>query len=445
MNSQKDIFEHLWFPFTCSSDIKNYPPIIIKKGSGVYLYDKKGNRYLDAIGSWWVSILGHNHPKIKRAIKKQLDKLEHIIMAGFISEPALKLSHLLFDMLPKGITRIFYSDNGSTAVEVALKIALKYWYLKKESRTLFVSLGGAYHGDTLGATSVGSIEDFHIIYHKNFKSFLHTDPPYCYRCPCNLQKETCNAECMESLEKILQQKHHQIAACIFEPILQGACGMRIYPPKVLKRIFAACKKYNIITIADEVATGFGRTGKLFACMHADVVPDIMCLAKGLSGGFLPFAATCVKEHIYNEFCGTFIDGKQLEHGHSFTGNPLGASAACEALSLIKKQNIPYSLSPKMKYFCDRLNEFGNINYIGDIRSIGFVGALEIVKNIKTKEPFPKEDRVCFKISQEAIKNGVLIRPLGNVIYFVPPFIIKEKEIDFMFDIVKKAIKKILKT
>ncbi|HUI90966.1 MAG TPA: adenosylmethionine--8-amino-7-oxononanoate transaminase [Chitinivibrionales bacterium] len=443
MSSRKNTFDHLWFPFTCSQDIEKFPPRVIERGQGVYLYDAKGERYLDAIGSWWVSNLGHGHPRITAAVKKQLDKLEHVLMAGFIAKPALELSRLLAPMLPKGLTRIFYSDDGSTAVEVALKIALQYWAAQGKRRALFVSLAGGYHGDTLGAMSVGDIPAYHSLFHGRFKSQLYTDAPYCYRCPCGKMKETCAAECMTSLEKILAAKGESVAACVFEPMVQGAAGMRIYPAKVLKRIAASCKKYGVLTIADEVFTGFGRTGKLFACEHAGIIPDVMCLAKGLTGGYLPMAATVTNEKIYAAFCGDFRSGRELAHGHSFTGNPLAAAAACEALSIIKEEKIPQSLVSKAAFFRKKLELFDEIEEVGDIRSIGMIAALELVADRKTKKPLPVGKRIPFRIAQKALDKGLLIRPLGNVLYFVPAYIITEDEIEFMMSVTQKSIKEIL--
>jgi adenosylmethionine-8-amino-7-oxononanoate aminotransferase len=443
MNSSADPFNRLWFPFTCADDVRDYPPVVIARGEGVYLFDNKGRRYLDAIGSWWVSVLGHCHPRIIAAVKHQADILEHVLMAGFVSEPALDLSHRLAALLPKDLTRIFYSDDGSTAVEVALKIALQYWAARGAARTAFVSLSGGYHGDTLGAMSVGNIPAYHSLFHRAFKSQWYADAPYCYRCPCGMRKETCGAECMKSLERILDEKGNTIAACIFEPMVQGASGMRVYPAKVLTRLFAACKAHNVLTIADEVATGFGRTGKLFACEYAGVTPDIMCLAKGLTGGCLPMAATVAREDIYAAFCGNHLAGRELAHGHSFTGNPLAAAAACETLAIIREEKIPESLGTKIDFIKKGLETFTNIEAVGDIRSIGMIGAIELVADRKTKQPFPPEKRVPFRIAQKALENGVLIRPLGNVLYFVPPYIITEDQITFMVDVTAKALRDVL--
>jgi|WetSurMetagenome_2_1015567.scaffolds.fasta_scaffold00027_18 adenosylmethionine---8-amino-7-oxononanoate aminotransferase len=443
MSSFADPFENLWFPFTCSRDVRDFPPRVITRGEGVFLFDDTGRRYIDAIGSWWVSVLGHRHPRINAAIVAQLDKLEHVLMAGFVSEPALELSRSLASMLPAGLSRIFYSDDGSTAVEVALKVALQYWAAKGEKRTAFVSLDGGYHGDTLGAMSVGNIPSYHSLFHAAFKSQTYADAPYCYRCPCAKVKETCSAECMESLERILAERGESVAACVFEPMVQGAAGMRVYPAKALSRLAAACAKHGVLTIADEVATGFGRTGKRFACEHAGVTPDIMCLAKGLTGGYLPMAATVVREDIYVEFRGDHRAGRELAHGHSFTGNPLAAAAACAALSIFREERIPESLAEKTEHLRTRLREFDAIEEVGDVRHIGMIGAVELVADRKSKSPFPPEKRIPFRIAQKALGKGIILRPLGNVLYFVPPYIITPEQIDVMTEATARSIEEIL--
>ncbi len=412
-------------------------------GAGVYLYDKQGRGYLDAIGSWWVSILGHNHPEITDAVKAQADKLEHVMMAGFVSEPTLRTAELLSGMLPKGLSRIFFSDDGSTAVEVALKVALQYWALKGENRSEFVGLAGAYHGDTLGAMAVGMIPQYHTLFHQRFRKAHFANSPYCYRCPCGLEKQTCNAECMDSLEDIFRERGESIAACIFEPLVQGAAGMRVYPVKVLKRIFALCSKYGILTIADEVAVGFGRTGKLFACEHVKDVPDLMCLAKGLTGGYLPLSATVVKEHIYREFCGAFPSERIFHHGHSFTGNPLASAAAQATLTIIDRERIPQSLEGTMAHFRNALTSLSEFDIVGDIRSAGMIGAVELVKNRATKERLPAESRLAHRIAQRALDLGLLVRPLGDVLYFMPAYVITEDVIDNMFYLARVAIRQTL--
>jgi adenosylmethionine-8-amino-7-oxononanoate aminotransferase len=445
MSYGETIEKNLWFPFTVTGDIKTYPPLIIQRGKGVYLYDDKGKSYIDGISSWWVNILGHCNPVISEAIREQALTLEHVLMAGSISNTTLKLTGILASMLPRGVQRIFYSDNGSTAVEVALKIALQYWALKKSQKTDFVTLQGAYHGDTLAAMSVGAIAQFHELFHTRFKKQHYAQGPYCYRCPAGKIRETCNAECMDSLKTILEQHHSAIAACIFEPMVQGAAGMRVYPAKVLQKIFSICKEFNVLTIADEVAMGFGRTGRMFACEHAGVIPDIMCVAKGLTGGYLPMAATAVKEFLFDEFRGDFLSGTVLYHGHSYTGNPLASAAAVATLEILIREKIPQSMHGLIDHFQAALvKTFQDVPCIGDIRFCGMVGALELVKNRDTKEPYRYEERIPFHICRKALEYGLLIRPLGNVIYFIPPYIITREEIDTMVSITGRSIEEIVK-
>ncbi|MBN2187968.1 MAG: adenosylmethionine--8-amino-7-oxononanoate transaminase [Chitinispirillaceae bacterium] len=436
-------FSRLWMPFTSYRDMLNYPPLIIERGRGIYVYDQAGREYIDGVGSWWTSIFGHCHPHITAAVKKQLDKIEHVHMAGFVSEPALRLSHLLGGLLPKEFTRIFYSDDGSTAVEVALKIALQYHALRGGRANEFIGLGGGYHGDTLGAVSVSGIPDFHWIFHDRFKKQHLTDAPYCYRCPKDRTPDTCHAKCMDSLEEIITKRRGKIAACIFEPMVQGAAGMRSYPVKVLKRIFALCEEHKILTIADEVFTGFGRTGKLFACEYAGKVPDIICLAKGLTGGYLPMGATAVKEHVFEEFKGGPADGRILCHGHSFTGNPLAAAAACASMELIRELDIPASLDKSIIRLKKDLESFREYPIVGDVRSIGMIGAIEFIRDRKSKEPFPASDRFAFTIARKALDHGLLVRPLGDVLYFIPALIITKEQMDVMFSALHRSIKDIL--
>jgi adenosylmethionine---8-amino-7-oxononanoate aminotransferase len=441
--TDKNLFDKLWMPFTYYQDTLDCPPVVIERGKGIYVYDKAGREIIDGVGSWWVSIFGHCHPLITAAVKEQLDKIEHILMAGFVSEPALRLSHLLAGLLPRELTRIFYSDDGSTAVEVALKIAIQYHALRGSNACEFVGLGSGYHGDTLGAISVSTIPTYHSLFHERFKKNHSVDSPYCYRCPQGKQPLTCNAECMDSLETIFEEHRGSIAACIFEPMVQGAAGMRVYPAKALKKIFALCEQYNILTIADEVAVGFGRTGKLFACEHAQRVPDIICLAKGLTGGYLPMGVTAVKEHIFEEFKGGPGSGRILCHGHSFTGNPLAAAAACASMALIRDLDIPASLDKLIGRFKNGLESFREYAVVGDVRSIGLIGAIEFVRDNKSKEPFPASYRFALSVVRKALEHGLLVRPLGDVLYFIPAFIITGEQVDAMFSILHQSIKDVL--
>ncbi|MBN1308810.1 MAG: adenosylmethionine--8-amino-7-oxononanoate transaminase [Chitinispirillaceae bacterium] len=440
MRSSK-AFDHLWMPFTSWRDAIDYPPLVIESASGVYLYDREGKSYIDGTGSWWSSLFGHGHPVITAAVRKQLERMEHVMMAGCISEPTLHLIELLSLLLPEGTSRIFLSDDGSTAVEAALKMALQYHALNgKCDRTRFVSLGGGYHGDTLGAMSVGSIPHYHALFHHCFKKALFTDPPYCYRCPCGRESSTCAAQCMNSLEKLFDEHHSTIAAFIFEPMVQGAAGMRIYPSAVLERCFALCKKFGILTIADEVATGFGRTGTMFACEHAHVVPDIMCLAKGLTGGYLPLAVTAVSETIFDAFKGDAFSNRTFEHGHTFTGNPLASAAACASIDLMHEYRIPASLTTRSSQLAELLQGFYRYDIVGDVRTLGMVGAIELVADRSTKERLPAQKRIPFSVCRKALAKGLLIRPLGNVIYFMPPYITTEEQLERVVGLTHESLK-----
>jgi len=440
MQSPK-LSDHLWMPFTSWQDTIDYPPIIVKRGSGIYLYDQNDTPIIDGVGSWWVSLFGHNHPAISSAVKEQLEQLEHVMMAGCVSEPTLRMIEQLSLLLPEGLTKIFLSDNGSTSVEVAMKIALQYHLQTgNERRRRFISFTGDYHGDTLGAQSVGNIPQYHHQFHQMFKKEFFTDPPNCFRCPCGKNKQSCSAECMDSFEKLLEEHHDEIAAFIFEPMVQGAVGMRIYPPKVLQRCFELCKKWTILTIADEVAMGFGRTGKMFACDHAGVVPDIMCLAKGLTAGYLPIAATVVGDRLFEAFKGDAFSGKTFEHGHTYTGNPLASAACCAALTLLKEINVPESLMPLSRQQEKLLASFAPYPIVGDIRTLGMVGAMELVIDKNTKERLPAQKRVTFTICRNALKRGLLIRPLGDVIYLMLPYNTTEEQLSHIGEIMHEAFR-----
>jgi adenosylmethionine-8-amino-7-oxononanoate aminotransferase len=428
-------------PFTAHQDHADYPPVVMSRGAGIYLYGADGKRYIDAIGSWWVSALGHCNPKTSEAVRAQLDKLEHMSMAGFISEPTLELAEILGELLPKRLTKIFFSDNGSTAVEVALKIALQCHALRGSGRREIVALGGGYHGDTLGAVSAGSIPAFHGLFHERFKGQRFTDEPYCFRCPARMPSpQDCGAECMDSLSKILGEIGERVAACVFEPMVQGAAGMRVYPAKVLRKIFDICRRHGVLTIADEVATGLGRTGEMFACDHAGVTPDIMCIAKGMTGGFLPIAATAVSGEIYEEFKGSRLSPeKTFYHGHTFTGNPLASAAAVAHIKQLVDAGLPRSAEPVAKHFFESIMKFDGHPNISGIRHLGFIGAFELVKDKLTKKKFPAEERMPFRITQKALEKGLIIRPLGDTIYFTPPFNATVEEIDMMFGLTRDVI------
>jgi len=440
---KKDI-KHIWHPFTQMKDYETDAPLIIDRGKGVYIWDLEGNKYLDAISSWWVNTLGHSHPRLNEALKRQVDKIEHVLLAGFSHEPAIELAEKLIEITPEKLTKVFYSDNGSTAVEVALKMAYQYWQQTGQpKKSKFIALKNSYHGDTIGAVSVGGVDVYHKIYKPLLFDINQAESPYCYRCPMGKDKNTCNIECLGSVEKIMEEHSEEIAGIIVEPLAQAAGGMIIYPAEYLRRLRGLCDKYNALLIDDEVAMGFGRTGKMFAFEHAGIVPDLVCLAKGLTAGYLPLSVTLAADEIYQAFYDDYEKLKTFFHGHSFTGNPLAASVAVENLKILEEEKIIESLPPKIEVLRKNLEKFRELDCVGDIRHIGMIGAVEIVKNRETKEPYTFEERIGSKIYKEALKRGVILRPLGSIIYFMPPYVITEEEIEQMVDIgvtsVKEAI------
>lgn len=447
MNSKREIIEadkkHVWHPFTQMKEYENTLPIVITKGKGVYLYDIDGHKYLDAISSWWVNTLGHSNKRINRALYKQANTLEHMIFAPFTHPWGVELAQKLAKLHNNSLTKVFYSDNGSTAVEVALKMAYQYWLQSGfENKSKFIALKNSYHGDTIGSVSVGGVD----LYHKIFKPLLfdvyHAESPYCYRCPMNLDKTTCNIECVNSIEEILKEHSNEIAGIIIEPLIQAAGGMIIYPKDYLTKLRALCDKYNVLLIDDEVAMGFGRTGKMFAYQHTDIVPDIVCLAKGITAGYMPLSVTMTNEKIYNAFYDDWDKFKTFFHGHSYTANPLAISIALENLKILEKDKIIEKNQKKIERMEKGLEKFKGLEHVGDVRQQGMVAAIELVKDKITKEKYDYKLRMGHRVCELALTEGLLIRPLGDIIYFMPPYVIKDKEIDKMFDITFESIKAI---
>lgn len=440
---EKDL-KYIWHPFTQMKDYENEAPVIIDKGKGIYIYDLNGNKYIDGISSWWVNTLGHSNTRLNDALKTQVDKIEHVLLAGFTHEPAINLAERLINFLPEEITKVFYSDNGSTAVEVALKMSYQYWAQSgMPEKKKFIALKNSYHGDTIGAVSVGGVDLFHKVYQPLLFEIFQADSPYCYRCLQEKDQNSCDFECLNSMKNILEKHSDEIAGIVVEPLVQGAGGMIIYPAEYLKRVKVLCEEFNVLLIDDEVAMGFGRTGKMFAFEHADVVPDIICLAKGITGGYLPLAVTVMKEHIYQAFYDDYEKLKTFYHGHSYTGNPLAASIGAETLKIYKEDDMINAIQPKILKLKQCLEKFKNLNSVGDIRHIGMIGAIELVADKQTKELHPFEDRIDIKIHKKCLEKGALVRPLGNIVYFMPPLIITEDEIEELTNIAYQAIQEVL--
>jgi adenosylmethionine-8-amino-7-oxononanoate aminotransferase len=424
--------KHLWHPYTQEKTAP--PPVPIVRAEGVWLYTEDGRKLLDGVSSWWVNTHGHSNPYINEALAKQAAHLEHVIFAGFTHEPAVKLAEMLVDVLPEGLTRVFYSDNGSTSVEVALKMAYQYWRNRGEERTTFIALEHAYHGDTVGAMSASDESAFTDPFKELLFKVLRAEAPYSLR--CGRCEKRCDLSCSQSLEDLLNENRGKIAAVIVEPMLQGAGGMIVWTPEYLKRVRELCDEHGVLLIADEVLTGFGRTGKMFACEHAGISPDIICLSKALTAGYLPFGVTVAKEKIYE----AFYDDDRLKtffHGHSYCANPLACAVAIANLELFEKnrtmERIAF-INNKFREFEPVLSAFDPVE---EVRIIGAVLAFEM-----KVDDSGYLANIGQKLYQEFLKRGIVLRPLGNVMIFMPPFVIEEKEIDWVLSEIREVIPRV---
>lgn len=426
--------KYVWHPFTQMKDWVKEDPLVIERGEGSYLIDTDGKRYIDGVSSLWVNVHGHRNPVLDNAIKKQIDKISHSTFLGLSNIPAVQLAEKLTHIAPKGLQKVFYSDNGSTAVEIAIKMAYQYWQNTGQKKKVnIVHLANSYHGDTLGSVSVGGIDLFHQVYGKLTFKTIELNMPDMYREP---QKSW---DCIKELERLFKKRSATIAALVVEPLVQGAAGMIVWPKGILEKMAKLCKKYNVLLIADEVATGFGRTGKMFACDHEQVTPDILCLAKGLTGGYLPLAATLASKRVFDGFCFDYKDQKTFFHGHTYTANPLACAAGLANLELLQRESFWKELSAKIKALDKRLQMFYNLAHVGQVRSLGFMAGIELVKDKVTKEAFAWQDKIGVNVCQKARERGVILRPLGNVIVLMPPLSIKLKELDELLNVIYWAI------
>ncbi len=436
---------YIWHPCSQMKDYETLPPIVVERGEGVRLFDKNGKEYIDIVSSWWCNLLGHCNPKINAAVKEQIDRLEHVIFANFTHEPAIKLCGELMKIIPKGLCKFNFSDNGSAAVECALKMAFQFQYQTgKPKKQRFMCLTEGYHGETIGALSVGTMDLYAKIYRPMLMDTIRIEAPDCYHCPYGKNRDNCSCECFEHAEKAFERYAEETAAVIVEPLLQGSAGMRIYPALYLKKMRELCYRYDVLLIADEIATGFGRTGKMFAFEHAEVSPDIMCISKGLTGGYMPMAITITTQAIYDAFYADYSEGKAFMHSHTYSGNPLGCACALAVQKIFREENILENAQKRAVYLNKRLNErLGGYKHIGEIRHIGLINAIELVKNPRTKESFDSKLRTGYQIYKKALERGLLLRPLGDVLYFNPPLTITEGELDEAIDRCAGAILDVL--
>jgi adenosylmethionine---8-amino-7-oxononanoate aminotransferase len=433
--------KYLWHPFTQMKEWIDGEPLIIKRGEGCHLIDVEGRRYIDGVSSLWVLVHGHGKKEILDALKEQADKLCHSTLLGLASVPSIILAKRLVDITPNGLSKVFYSDNGSTSVEIALKMAYQYWQQKgQKQRKKFIAFTNAYHGDTIGAVSVGGIDLFHRVYRPLLFSTIKSPSPYCYRCPLKLDPEKCSMDCVEVFKKTVAKNAERSCAVVLEPLVQGAAGMLVQPPGFLKAIRDTAKEYGLLFIADEVATGFGRTGNMFACNEEGVEPDFMCVAKGITGGYLPLAATVTTEAVFQGFMGEFHDLRTFFHGHTYTGNALASAVAIENLELFEHEGLVERAKAKAGLMEERLRDFRELQHAGDVRQKGLMVGIELVKNKKTKRPYQVKERIGHRVIMEARKRGVIIRPLGDVVVLMPPLGINEELLHQLLDVTLESIK-----
>jgi len=442
--------KYLWHPFTQMKEWLEEEPIIITEGRGSFLKDICGRWYLDGVSSIWVTVHGHRKKEIDNAIKGQIDKISHSTLLGLthplaieLAEKLIKLVNSSFVSRPSSLTKVFYSDNGSTAMEIGIKMAFQYWQHKGiKHKRRFLSIRNAYHGDTIGAVSVGGIDIFHKAFSPLLFKTYRAPSPYCYRCELSEEYPLCKLRCLKAMEEIIKSHHEEIAGLIIEPMVQAAGGMIVSPPGYLKGVRRLCSKYNILMIADEVATGFGRTGRMFACEHEGVMPDMLCISKGITGGYLPLAATITTEEIYNAFLGEFKELKTFFHGHTYTGNPLSCASAIANIELFKKERTLRTLQGKIEILRRGLSKIRELSHVGDVRQKGFMVGIELVKDKKTKMPYSLKEKIGWKVCYRAREKGLLIRPLGNVVVLMPPLSISQDELKMLVQITKEAIKEV---
>jgi len=445
--------QHLWHPFTPMKLWLESDPLVMVGGEGMHLIDSDGNRYLDGVSSLWCNVHGHRVKHIDDAVRTQLDRVAHSTMLGLASEQAIVLADRLMKLVPAGLTKIFYSDAGATATEVAFKLAAQYWFnIGKPQKREFVGFSDAYHGDTFGAMSVGRTELFHRAYWPLlFKTHVAPTPfAYLFDPKCDCTSATCaragcgpsadvKTQCLACLERLLDQHSDRIAAVCIEPIGQGAAGMIVHPDGFLRGVRELCTKYDALLIADEVAVGFGRTGKMFACEHEGVSPDLMCVAKGITGGYLPLAATFATQKIFDAFLGDPWEGKTFYHGHTYTGNPLACAAANASLDLFEQNDLVNEVAKKSGQLAELLDDLHELPHVGDVRQKGLMVGIELVKNRKTKEPFDSKRRLGAEVCFNLRKQGILLRPLGDVIVLMPPLAMGMEDVKRIVDAVRGEI------
>jgi len=432
--------EVLWHPCTQMKDHEQLPVIPIRRGEGVWLEDFDGRRYLDAVSSWWVNVFGHANPRINDRIKAQVDQLEHVILAGFSHQPVIELSERLVALTPAGLDRVFYADNGSSCIEVALKMSYHYWRnVGQPDKRRFVTLTNSYHGETVAAMSVGDVALFTETYQGLLLDTLKVPSPDCYLRPDGMGWEEHSRQMFVHMERTLAEHHQSVAAVIVEPLIQGATGMRMYHPVYLRLLREACDRYGVHLIHDEIAVGFGRTGTMFACEQAGIRPDFLCLSKALTGGYLPLAACLTTDAVYQAFYDDYHTLRAFLHSHSYTGNPLACAAALATLDIFAQDDIIEANKPLARRMAEATAHLAEHPQVGEVRQTGMALAIEMTADKARRTPYPWQERRGLAVYQHALSRGALLRPLGNVVYFLPPYVITPEQIDFLAEVASEGI------
>ncbi|NRH26135.1 adenosylmethionine--8-amino-7-oxononanoate transaminase [Pseudomonas sp. MS19] len=430
----------LWHPCTQMKDHERLPVIPIKRGEGVWLEDFDGKRYLDAVSSWWVNVFGHANPRINQRIKDQVDQLEHVILAGCSHQPVIELSERLVAMTPAGLDRVFYADNGSSCIEIALKMSFHYWQnVGQPQKKRFVTLSNSYHGETVAAMSVGDVALFTDTYKALLLDTIKVPSPDCYLRPEGMSWEEHSRNMFQCMEQTLSEHHHEVAAVIVEPLIQGAGGMRMYHPVYLKLLREACDRYGVHLIHDEIAVGFGRTGTMFACEQAGIRPDFLCLSKALTGGYLPLAACLTTDTVYQAFYDDYSTLRAFLHSHSYTGNPLACAASLATLDIFEEDNVIERNKVLANRMGDATAHLADHPNVAEVRQTGMAVAIEMVQDKASKAAYPWQERRGMKVYQHALERGALLRPLGSVVYFLPPYVITPEQIDFLAEVASEGI------
>jgi adenosylmethionine-8-amino-7-oxononanoate aminotransferase len=434
---------HVWHPCTQMKDHEQQLPLIpIRRGEGVWLEDYDGKRYLDAVSSWWVNLFGHANPRINAAVRAQLERLEHVILAGFSHEPVIALSEALTAISPAGLTRCFYADNGSSAVEVALKMSFHYWRnVGRSGKRRFITLTNSYHGETLGALAVGNVELYKEIYRPLLMDVISAPSPDCFERGPGESWAQHSRRRFAAMEELLRQHAHEACAVIVEPLVQCAGGMRMYDPVYLSLLREACDRHRVHLIADEIAVGFGRTGTLFACEQAGIRPDFMCLSKGLTGGYLPLSAVMTTEPVYAAFYDEYTKLTAFLHSHSFTGNPLACAAALATLAIFREDGTLERNRALAAHMGARARELEDHPHVAEVRQRGMIVAVELTADKAARTPYPWQERRGLAVYRHALTRGVLLRPIGNVVYFMPPYVITPEQIDLMVEVAREGIER----